>query len=76
MAKTCINYPRIAANAGLAFCTTLLATGLNAESALLNAGLIGAVALFTELKSETEPKTPIKRAVSKAQQVLSTGLVA
>lgn len=74
--KQCINWYRIFANAGLAFATTLVATGVNAESAVINALLIGLIALFTEVKTETEPKTPIKRAVFKAQSILSTGLVA
>ena len=67
--KQCINWNRVIANGGLAFCTTLLATGLNAEFALVNAGLIAGVALFTELKSESEPINKVKRA-------LSVGLVA
>jgi len=67
--KYCINWNRIIANGGLAFCTTLLATGLNTEFALVNAGLIAGVALFTELKSESEP-------IEKVKRVLSLGLVA
>ncbi len=67
--KQCVNWNKVIANAGLAFCTTLLATGLNAQFAIVNATLIAGVALFTEIKSESEPINKVKRA-------LSVGLVA
>ena len=73
--KTCINWYRIIANGGLAFCTTLVATGINAEAAVINAALIAGVALFTEMKTETEPKTRVAVAVNKAQKVLSQALI-
>lgn len=64
----CINFNKIIANAGLVFCTTLLATGLNAEYALINASLMAGVALFTELKTESElpPIKKIKRILAQA----------
>jgi hypothetical protein len=64
----CINWSKVIANAGLAFCTTLLATGLNAEFAVINAALIAGVALFTELKTENEP-------ITKAKRILAQGLI-
>lgn len=68
--KNCVNWTRVIANAGLAFATTLVATGFQAEASLLNAVLIGMVALFTEMKLETEPP-----AVSKARVILAKGMV-
>ena len=67
--KQYINWNRVLANGGLAFCTTLLATGINVEFAVVNAALIAGVALFTELKSESEP-------INKVKSALSVGLIA
>ena len=61
-----INWTRIVAVAGLSFCTTAAATGLNTYSAIISACLAGLVALFSELKTESEPIIKIQKAVSNA----------
>jgi hypothetical protein len=66
--KKCINWERIIAVGGLTFCTTLVATGFETTQALINAGLIAGIALFTELKFESEP-------ITKVQRVLHTSLI-
>lgn len=66
--KKTINWNKIWANAGLAFCTTLIATGYNTHASIINAGLLAAIALFTELKFESEP-------ISKVQRALQLGLI-
>lgn len=71
MAKktTCqVNWNRIIATFGLTFCTTLVATGGQTLSAVVNALLISGVATFTELKTESPP-------LMKAQSFLNAGLV-
>lgn len=60
-----INWGRIVSIAGLTFCTTILATGVNVEGALINAILLTGIALFTEMKFETEGLTKIQRVVNK-----------
>lgn len=65
-----MDYNRIIAIGGLTFCTTMLSTGLtNPEASLLNAALMAGVALFTEMKIETEGTT------KHVQKVLKAGLV-
>jgi hypothetical protein len=64
--KNCINWGRIIAVAGLTFCTTLVSTGYQTMPAIINAGLISGIALFTELKFESEGMEKIQRAINKA----------
>lgn len=61
-----MNYQRIIAIAGLTFCTTLIATGFNTQSAIINAILTTGVAAFTEMKSESEPIKKVIRALANA----------
>lgn len=66
MTKQCVNWKRIIAVGGLTFCTTLVSTGYSTTSAIINAALISGVALFTELKFESEGLEKIQRVVNKA----------
>jgi len=70
MKSACINWNKIIANAGLAFCTTLIATGFNGYASVINAALIAGIALFSEMKDESEPI-----GITKVKAVLSKGLV-
>jgi len=70
MKSACINWNKVIANAGLAFCTTFLATGFNGYASVLNAALIAGIALFSEMKEESEPK-----GITKMKAILSKGLV-
>jgi hypothetical protein len=64
--KQCINWNRIIAIGGLTLCTTLVATGLNSSQSVINAVLVGGIALFTELKLQSDPLTKIQRKLSVA----------
>ena len=64
----CINWTRIVSIAGITFCSTLLATGWNAEGAAINAILLSLLSLFTEMKIESEP-------MQKVQRLLKQGLI-
>lgn len=64
--KQCVNWKRIIAVGGLTFCTTLVSTGYDTIPAVINAGLISGIALFTELKFESEGVGKIQTALSKA----------
>lgn len=64
--KQCTNWNRIIAIGGLTLCTTLVATGFNSYQSVINAVLVGGIALFTELKLESEPLTKIQRKLSVA----------
>jgi len=66
--KKCINWERIIAIGGLTLCTTLVATGCETTTSIINAALVAGVALFTELKFESEP-------IIKAQRALSASLI-
>lgn len=66
--KKCINWERIIAIGGLTLCTTLVATGFETSQSIINAVLIAGVALFTEMKTESEP-------IIKVQRALATGLI-
>lgn len=66
--KKCLNWNRIIAIGGLTFCTTLVSTGYQTVPAVINAGLIAGIALFTELKFESE-------GITKVQAIMSKGLV-
>jgi hypothetical protein len=66
MKKTCTNWNRIIAIGGLTLCTTLVSTGFNSYQSIINAILVGGIALFTELKIESEPLIKIQRTVSQA----------
>lgn len=66
MKRTCINWNRIIAIGGLTLCTTLVATGFNSYQSVINAVLVGGIALFTELKYQSEPITKIQRKLSVA----------
>lgn len=63
-----INWNRIAANAGLAFFTTLAATLLTGDAnylvSIINAVIMSGVAFFTELKTESEEIGKIQHNVS------------
>lgn len=61
-----MNWGRIISVAGLTFCTTLVATGFQAEAALLNAALLAFISLFTEIKTESEPIKKIQRKLTAA----------
>jgi hypothetical protein len=64
MVKKCINWTRIFAVAGVTLTSTLIATGLQVESAIANALLLAGLALFTELKLESEPLTKVQAKLS------------
>jgi len=66
MKKNCTNWNRIIAIGGLTLCTTLVATGFNSYQSIINAVLVGGIALFTELKLESEPLTKVQRITSQA----------
>lgn len=66
--KNCINWNRIIGVAGLTLCTTFLATGYETIPSIINACLIAGVALFTELKFESEP-------VNKALKVINRTVI-
>jgi len=73
--KTCINWNRIVANAGIAFFTTLTATQFTSVEAGIYAGILTAgLVFFTELKTESDKGT-INRYITKVQRVINTGLV-
>jgi hypothetical protein len=79
MAKLCINWNKVLANGGIAFFTTLTATrftgDINAlEISVINALLITGLALFTELKVESEQDKP-KRTITRVQKIVSAGLL-
>lgn len=56
-----MNWGRIISIGGLTFCTTLVATGFQAEASILNAALLAFIALFTEVKIESEPITKVQK---------------
>jgi hypothetical protein len=64
--KKCTNWNRIIAVGGLTLCTTLVATGFNSYQSVINAVLVGGIALFTEMKFESEPLAKLQRKVSVA----------
>lgn len=64
--KQCVNWNRIIAIGGLTLCTTLVATGFNSYQSVINAVLVGGIALFTELKYESEPITKLQRKLNVA----------
>lgn len=72
--KQKINWNRVCSNAGLVFFSTLAGTTLVGNpdyvSALISAGIIGAMAFFTEWKAECGDEKLIK-----LQQIVSSGLV-
>lgn len=72
MKKEQLNWSKIIAVGGLAFCTTLVASGFNTHTAVANAILTGLIALFTEMKIESEGKLGKIKAV---QGALKHGLV-
>lgn len=59
--KQCTNWNRIIAIGGLTLCTTLVATGFNSYQSVINAVLVGGIALFTELKLESEVITKVQK---------------
>lgn len=63
-----MNITRLIAIGGLTFCTTLLSTGFDTTSAFVNAVLITGIAVFTEMKTESEP-------IIKVQDTLKVGLI-
>jgi len=67
----CVNWTRIIANAGLAFCSTVAAVSFTGNPdvlmiAVVNALFIAGVAFFTELKSESEGMGKLKKVISTA----------
>jgi len=64
--KQCINWTRIISIGGLTLCTTLAATGFETTSSLINAALVAGIALFSELKFESEPVLKVQRALNTA----------
>lgn len=66
MVNQCVNWKRIAAVGGLTFCTTLVSTGYSTTPAIINAALVAGIALFTELKFESEGMGKIQRVINKA----------
>jgi len=59
-----MNVWRVVAIGGLTFCTTLISTGFDAPSSIINAVLVSGIALFTEMKLESENFTAIQKKIS------------
>lgn len=66
--KTEAKIIRITSIAGLTFCTTLIATGFDSYTSIINAILLSGIALFTELKLESE-------SLKTMQKIASMGLL-
>jgi len=59
-----MNIERIISVFGLTFCTTLIATGFDGSVSIINAVLVSGVALFTEIKTESELITHVQRKIN------------
>ena len=61
-----MNIERIIAIFGLTFCTTLIATGFDSYVSIINAVLVSGIAMFTEIKTESEPMANFQKIINKA----------
>jgi hypothetical protein len=76
--KKCINWNKIFANSGVAFFSTMTATGLTGspslEASAISALMLAGLAFFTEMKIETDAQG--KGAVTQhVQKIVNAGLL-